>query len=303
MLALLDPDDEIVVMEPCFESFGPAAELAGARVRYVRLAAPEYRLDRAVLEAAITPRTAAILLNSPNNPTGRVFDLAELTAVAATCLEHDLVAITDEIYEHLCYDAVHVPLATLAGMRERTVTISGFSKTLAVTGWRLGTAVAPPDLTDAIRRVHDVLTVGAPAPLQEACATALSQFGEEYYDDVAERYRARRDSLLAGLQEAGFCCTPPQGGYYIFADFSALSDDDATTFAERLTRDGGVAAVPGSAFFGAPDGGRSVLRFAFCKPVDVLREAGVRLGAFAAHERARPRARGVFTRSAIGARA
>jgi aspartate/methionine/tyrosine aminotransferase len=285
MLAVLDPGDEVVVMEPCYENFAPDAELAGARIVYLPLPPPEYRVDRALLEAVVTPRTRAIVVNSPNNPTGRVFDRAELASLAAFCREHDLIALTDEIYEHLCYEGEHVPLATFPGMRERTVTISGLSKTFAVTGWRIGSIVAPPDITAAIRKVHDLLTVGAPAPLQEACAVALRELGDGYYQEMAARYRTRRDILLHALQDAGCVCTPPQGGYYIFADFAALSDEDAATFARRLVRDAGVAPVPGSGFFSTPERGRSVLRFAFCRPADVLHEAGARLRAFANRER------------------
>src|SRR5690606_26974505 len=206
---------------------------------------------------------------------------AELEGIAALCIRHDIIAVTDEIYEHIKYDVEHIPIATLEGMSDRTVTISGFSKTFSITGWRIGTIVAPADLTAAIRKVHDFLTVGAPAPLQEACATALEQLGHEYYEALARDYRERRDVLHAALTEAGFLCTPPEGAYYILADFSALSDEPDDIFARRLargTRHGpGVAAVPGSSFFHDPADGRRFVRFAFCKKLDTLEEAGRRL--------------------------
>jgi len=211
-----------------------------------------------------------------------VFDRQELAAVAEICVEHDLLCITDEIYEHILYEGEHVPLATLDGMAGRTITVSGLSKTFSVTGWRVGTIVAPADLTDAIRKVHDFLTVGAPAPLQEACAVGIEELGPEYYRDMVALYRERRDVLVAGLRDAGFRCAPPQGAYYVLADFSPLSDEDDTTFSKRLSREAGVAPVPGSSFFSVPERGRSLARFVFCKRLETLREAGERLRAFAA---------------------
>jgi aminotransferase len=278
MLGLLDPGDEVIVFEPFYENYGPDAILCGAAPVFVPLA-PDAPLDVARLTAAVSPRTRGIVLNTPNNPTGRVFSRAELEAVAELCRQHELIAFTDEIYEHILYAGEHVPLATLPGMRERTVTISGASKTFSVTGWRIGTIVAPADLTAAIRKVHDFLTVGAPAPLQEACATALETLDRSYYETLAREYRERRDVLYAGLVAAGFRCTAPQGAYYILADFSALSDLDDISFATWLARGGhhgtrGVAAVPGSSFFHRPEDGRRLVRFAFCKHLTTLREAG-----------------------------
>ncbi len=208
--------------------------------------------------------------------------VAELEGIAALCERHELVAVTDEIYEHILYEGEHVPLATLPGMRARTVTISGASKTFSVTGWRIGTIIAPADITDAIRKVHDFLTVGAPAPLQEACATALETLGRDYYEGLARDYRERRDVLLPALQRAGFRCTAPQGAYYILADFSALSARDDTSYAHWLARGGaegrnGVAAVPGSSFFHRPADGSTLVRFAFCKRIETLRAAAERL--------------------------
>lgn len=281
MLAVVDPGDEVIVLEPFYENYGPDAVLSQATPVFLPLEAPRYRLDPQRLEGLITPRTRAIILNTPNNPTGRVFDAEELAAVAEVCVRHDLLAITDEIYEHILYEGTHVPLATLDGMRERTITVSGVSKTFSVTGWRVGTVVAPPPLTQAIRKVHDFLTVGAPAPLQEACAVGMRALGRGYYDDMSRDYRARRDVLVSALQDAGFGCLPPQGAYYVLADFSVLSDEDDTTFAKRLAREGGVASVPGSSFFSVPARGRSLVRFAFCKRVETLEAAGERLRAFA----------------------
>ena len=280
VLALLNPGGEPLVLEPFYENYGPDAILCGARPVFVPLDAPDYALDADRIAAAITPRTRAIILNTPNNPTGRVFSREELEAVAALCRKHDLVAITDEIYEHIVYAGEHVPVATLDGMRERTVTVSGASKTFSVTGWRVGTIVAPPVLTQAIRKVHDFLTVGAPAPLQEAVAAGLTELGRPYYASLAADYRARRDVLVPALREAGFECLPPQGAYYVLADFAALSDLDDTAFAHLLTREAGVTPVSGSSFYSEPERGRTRVRFAFCKRIETLERAADRLRRF-----------------------
>jgi aspartate/methionine/tyrosine aminotransferase len=281
MLAVVDPGDEVIVMEPFYENYGPDAILSQARPVFLRLDPPDFRLDPERLRALVTPRTRAIVLNTPNNPTGRVFDRAEMEAVADVCRTHGILAVTDEIYEHILYEGEHVPLATLDGMRERTITVSGASKTFSVTGWRIGTIVAPERLTAAIRKVHDFLTVGAPAPFQDAVADAMDGLGRGYYDGMAAEYRERRDVLVEALLRAGFACRAPQGAYYVLADFSALSREDDTAFAKRLAREAGVASVPGSSFFSTPGGGRSLVRFAFCKRVETLRDAGERLAAFA----------------------
>ena len=281
VLSIVDPGDEIIVLEPFYENYGPDAILADAKPVFVSLEPPEYRLDPERLEAAVSRRTRAIILNTPNNPTGRVFDADETAAVARLCREHDIIAITDEIYEHILYDGRHLPLATLDGMADRTVTVSGASKTFGVTGWRVGTIVSPPDITDAIRKVHDFLTVGAPAPLQEACAAAIEQLDADYYEGLISGYRERRDVLFEALTEAGFTCSRPQGAYYILADFSGLSDDDDRTFSHTLAREAGVTPVPGSSFFSEPSLGRSLVRFAFCKRLDTLLEASDRLRTFA----------------------
>ena len=282
MLAIVDPGDEVIVMEPFYENYGPDTVLCEASPVFVTLEAPDYRLEKAMLEEAVSAKTRAIVINTPNNPTGRVFDREELQAIADVCIEHDIIAITDEIYEHIYYEGEHIPLATFEGMRNRTITISGLSKTFGVTGWRIGTIIAPAALSHAIRKVHDFLTVGAPAPLQEACAVGLNELGPEYYKDMVAAYKERGAVLVSALQEAGFKCRHPQGAYYILADFSDLSDEDSMTFGKRLTVDGGVAPVPGASFFSVPERGHSLVRFVFCKRVETLHEAGERLLAFAA---------------------
>lgn len=278
LLAVVDPGEEVVILEPFYENYGPDTVLCAARPVFVSLS-EGWRLDPERLADAFSDRTRAIIVNTPNNPTGRVFGREELEAVADVCRRHDAYAVTDEVYEHIRYEGEHVPLATLPGMRERTVTISGASKTFSVTGWRIGTIVAPPEVTDAVRKVHDFLTVGAPAPLQEAVAEGLEQLGREYYEKLSADYRARRDVLYEALQTAGFRCRRPEGAYYILADFSDLSDAPDTEFARWLTAEVGVAPVPGSSFFHRPEDGRHLVRFAFCKTEPLLREAGRRLAA------------------------
>lgn len=279
-LSVLNPGDEVIILEPFYENYGPDAILSDARPVFLPLRAPDFRLDAKAIESVVTPQTRAIVLNTPNNPTGRVFSKEELESVAALCRTHDLLAITDEIYEYIYYEGTHYPIATLDGMKDRTITVSGLSKTFSVTGWRVGTIIAPPDLTDAIRKVHDFLTVGAPAPLQEACAVGLRELGSEYYEGMVAEYRARREVLFQGLDGAGFGCQKPEGAYYILADFSALSDKEDTAFSKELARDCGVAPVPGSSFFSVPERGHSLARFAFCKRIETLEAASERLVAF-----------------------
>ncbi|MBK6423505.1 MAG: aminotransferase class I/II-fold pyridoxal phosphate-dependent enzyme [Gemmatimonadetes bacterium] len=276
LMALIDPGDEVIVFEPFYENYGPDTILCDAAPVFVPLL-PGAPLDLDRLARAFGPRTRAIIVNTPANPSGRVLTREELEGIAVLCQRHDAWAITDEIYEHIRYGAPHVPIATLPGMRERTVTISGASKTFSITGWRLGTIVAPAGATDAIRKVHDFLTVGAPAPLQEAFATALDQLGADYYDGMAAGYLRRRDLLGDALARAGFRCTLPEGAYYILADFSGLSDLPDTAFAEWLARERGVAPVPGSSFFSRPELGQRLVRFVFCKTDDLLVEAAARL--------------------------
>ena len=281
-LALIDPGDEVVVFEPWYENYGPDAILASAKPRYVPLEPPEWRFDPDVLRAAFTEKTKAIVVNTPHNPTGRVLTREEMGVIAELCIEHDVWAITDEIYEHIRYAGGHHVLATWPGMRERTVTISGLSKTFSCTGWRLGYAIAPEQESIAIRKVHDFLTVGAPAPLQAAAAVGMA-FDAEYYNHLALDYRARRDSLLPVLADAGFTFSLPEGAYYVLADFSALSDKDDTTFAKWMAAEVGVAGVPGSSFYHAGAGrGKSMIRFAFCKKQETLDQAADRLCRLAA---------------------
>lgn len=280
MLAAINPGDEVIVIQPFYENYGPDVILSGAIPIFLTLEAPEFRIDHNHLASLITDRTRAIVINTPNNPTGRVFDRSELESIADICRNHDLLAITDEIYEHIYYEGEHIPIATIDGMRDRTITISGFSKTFSITGWRIGTIIAPPPLTNAIRKVHDFLTVGAPAPLQEACAIGLRELGGDYYKSIIKDYRIRRDTLYNGLVETGFKCSKPQGAYYILADFSNLSEKDDDTFSRVLARDAGVAVVPGSSFYYNPELGNSMVRFAFCKKVETLEEAVEKLRSF-----------------------
>jgi len=282
LLAVTNAGDEIIVFEPFYENYGPDAILSDARPHFVTLHPPadpagEWRFDERELRAAFGPRTKAIILNTPNNPTGKVFTRTELEFIRELCLEFDALAITDEIYEHILYDgAKHLSIATLDGMRERTITINGMSKTYSVTGWRVGWAVASPVLTNAIRKVHDFLTVGAPAPLQEAGAAALS-LPAEYYAQLAERYRVRRDHLIPALAAAGFKCFRPQGAYYVMTDISAFGFDDDVSFAKHLLQEIGIACVPGSSFYRHPRDGARQVRFAFCKKPETLDEATRRL--------------------------
>ena len=281
LLATLDPGDEAIVFTPFYENYGPDCVLSGATPRFVPLRAPDWSFDPAELAAAIGPRTRAILVNTPHNPTGKVFTRAELATIAELCLAHDLVAITDEIYEYILYDgSEHVSLATLPGMRERTITISGLSKTWSATGWRIGWAVAAPERTTAIKKVHDFLTVGAPAPLQEAAAEALD-FGPEYFTTLARDYARRRALLTDGLTALGFSVHVPAGAYYAMAGFErfARAGEDDVAFARRLVAGGGVAVVPGSSFFPPGAGGAELVRFCFAKREETLSAALERLAA------------------------
>jgi len=278
MMAIIDPGDEVIIFEPFYENYGPDAILSGATPRYVTLHEPDWSFDPDELAGAFNSRTKAIIINTPNNPTGKVFTRDELEAIAALCRKWDAIAISDEIYEHIIYDGrVHVPIATIEGMADRTITINGLSKTFSVTGWRVGWTISPPSLTGAIRKVHDFLTVGAPAPLQEAGAVALS-LPDEYYVTLAANYRKRRDVLLEMLERHHFTCYTPYGAYYIMTDISTfltggLAND--IEFARYLVKDVGVAAVPGSSFY-KTKAGRTKLRFCFCKKDETLAEADTR---------------------------
>jgi aspartate/methionine/tyrosine aminotransferase len=286
LLAICDPGDEVIVLEPFYENYGPDAAISGATPIFVPLRPPSFAFDPDELAKAFTSRTRAIIVNTPNNPTGRVFTRAELETIARLCREHDVIAVTDEIYEHIRYEGEHIPIATLDGMAERTVTISGASKTFSVTGWRVGWIVAAPELTAAIRKVHDFVTVGAPAPLQEAIAVALD-LGRPYYERLSSEYRVRRDHLVRVLDAAGLSPTTPQGAYYVLCDIRPFGFEDDVAFANWLVRDVGVAGVPGSSFFSRRELGRHLIRFTFCKTPDVLDEAGVRLSRLGDLARAR----------------
>ncbi|HUL74238.1 MAG TPA: aminotransferase class I/II-fold pyridoxal phosphate-dependent enzyme [Vicinamibacterales bacterium] len=277
MLAIVDPGDEVIVFEPFYENYGPDAILSGATPRFVRLREPDWSYDPAELAAAFSNRTRAIIINTPNNPTGKVFTREELTEIAKLCQKWGAIAVTDEIYEHILFDgAQHIPMASLDGMADRTVTINSVSKTFSVTGWRVGWTIAPADISGAIRKVHDFLTVGAAAPLQAAAAVALNLPGA-YYADLAATYRARRDRLMQILQPAGFVCYEPRGAYYIMTDVSTFGFPDDVAFARYLVTEIGVAAVPGSSFYGDPQSGRTKVRFCFCKKDETLQAADERL--------------------------
>jgi aspartate/methionine/tyrosine aminotransferase len=272
MMAIIDPGDEVVIFEPFYENYGPDAILSGATPRYVTLHEPDWTFDPDQLAAAFNDKTKAIIINTPNNPTGKVFSREELEMIATLCRKWDAIAISDEIYEHIIYDGqTHIPIATIEGMADRTITLNGLSKTYSVTGWRVGWAISPPSLTGAIRKVHDFLTVGAAAPLQEAGAIALG-FPDDYYAKLAASYQKRRDVLLDILERHHFTCYKPLGAYYIMTDISAFGFGDDVEFARYLVKDVGVAAVPGSSFY-KTRAGRTKLRFCFCKRDETLQEA------------------------------
>ena len=277
LLAVVDPGDEVVIFEPFYENYGPDTIICGAVPRFVRLHPPQWTFDPDDLAAAFSERTRAVILNTPNNPTGKVFDGKELEALAGLARRYRAYVITDEIYQYMTYDGCrHVSMATLPGMRERTITINGLSKTYSVTGWRVGYAIAPPEVTDAIRKMHDFITVGAAAPLQEAGVTAL-RLPESYYEGLRASYLSRRDRMLDILEEAGFRCFKPRGAYYVMTDISAFGLPDDVGFTRHLIQEIGVAAVPGSSFYSDPALGRQQVRFCFSKTDATLDEAARRL--------------------------
>lgn len=285
LLATVDPGDEVVIFEPFYENYAPDCILCGARPVHYRLDPPDFRVDPDRLAACFNERTRAVILNTPNNPTGKVFSRSELELVARLCREHDCLAITDEIYEYILYDgSEHISIASLPGMAERTITISGVSKTFSVTGWRIGWCIAPPELTDPIRKVHDFLTVGAPHPLQEAAAVAL-RLPDSFFAALARDYQRRRDRLLGGLERTGFRFVEPKGAYYVMAEFDAFGFDDDVAFARHLVEEIGVAVVPGSSFYADPRDGRRYVRFCFPKREETLDEAVRRLGRLGASRR------------------
>lgn len=278
LLAVINPDDEVIILEPAFTIYAPDVVLCGGKPVYVQLQAPGFRIDWQAIEDAISSKTKAILINSPHNPTGRVFDASELTIVADICKKYNLLAITDEIYDEIVFTGTSpTRLWTLPGMRERTIIVNGFSKTYSITGWRLGYVVAPPELTKGIRISHNYLTISAAAPLQQAAVEAI-HFPVSYYEELKSAYKVRRDILLEGLEKLGIPCLVPEGGYFLLADFTQFAWDDDVAFSKHLIEVLGVAAVPLSGFYHTrPKDVPLLLRFAFCKTEDTLREALSRL--------------------------
>ncbi len=273
MQGLCDPGDEVIVFEPLYDSYAAAITMAGAIPRTVALSGARMQYDRETLEATVGPGTRALLLNSPHNPTGKVFDRDELEHIASICRKHDLLVVSDEVYEHLVYEGEHIPIATLPGMRERTVALSSAGKTYSLTGWKIGWACATQELSTAIRRAHQFITFATATPLQHAVAAALAAEDTTYLDELKGEYRARRDLLCTGLDAAGFDVLTPAGTYFTFADIRPLGFDDGEAFCRALPRDVGVAAVPASALYLNPELGRHYVRFAFCKTRPVLEQA------------------------------
>ncbi len=277
LLAIVNPGEEVIVFQPFYENYGPDTLLSGAKPVHVSLRPPDWSFDPDELRRAFSARTKAIIINTPNNPTGHVFSRQELTLIAELCQKYNAYAVTDEIYEHIIYsDRPHISIATLPGMAERTITISGLSKTYSVTGWRIGYCIAPREITNGIRKVHDFLTVGAPHALQVAGALAL-KFEEQYYKTLLEDYRKRRKVLCDYLHEAGFAFDEPEGAYYIMTDITPFGRTNDIEFVQWLVKEIGVAAVPGSSFYSPPELGRTQVRFMFAKKEETLHQAGERL--------------------------
>ncbi len=284
LLATVDPDDQVIVFEPFYENYGPDAILSGARPVFVRLHPPDWHIDPDELSGAFGPKTKGIIVNTPHNPTGKVFTRDELSLIGELAQRHDALIYTDEIYEHILYDGRdHISPMTLQDLRERTITVSGLSKTFSVTGWRIGYTIAPPDLTVAIRKIHDFCTVGAPAPLQEAGVVALG-LEDRYFTELSREYQRRRDLFVPLLLDAGFSCRPPEGAYYVMAEHPRLSEFGDVAFARYLIEQIGVAAVPGSSFYRPGEAmGKKQMRFCFPKRDETLREAGHRLRRLSVH--------------------
>jgi aspartate/methionine/tyrosine aminotransferase len=285
LLAIANPGDEVVIFEPFYENYHPDTLLCGAERKLVKLHTPDWTFDPDELRRAFSPRTKAIVINTPHNPTGKVFSLAELTYISGLCQEFDALAITDEIYEHITYDGEpHIPIATLPGMRERTVLINSMSKTFSVTGWRVGWVIAPPELSGSVRKVHDFLTVGAATPLQQAGVMALN-LPDSYFKGLSAAYEGRRQAALAMLENAGFRCFVPKGAYYAMTDISDFGATNDVDFARYLVEEIGVAAVPGSSFYGNSALGSQQIRFCFCKKYETLTAAGAKLAQLAGRRR------------------
>ncbi len=271
-IGTFDPGDEVILVEPYYDAYPVGCALSGAVPSYVTLHAPDFRLDAEALDEVVTDRTRAILINTPHNPTGRVFDRSELESVANLCRRHDLIAITDEVYERMVYDVEHVRLATLDGMADRTVTISSIGKSFSFTGWKTGWAIAAPDLTAGIRAAHQFLTFTVPNPMQYGSAAAL-RIDDSYYAELTELYRAKRDRLVGGLRSIGLDVYEPEGTYYVLADHRPFGFADDVTFVHHLITEVGVAAIPPSAFYTNSDEGSWLVRFAFCKDDEIIDEA------------------------------
>jgi N-succinyldiaminopimelate aminotransferase len=279
MLGLLNPGDEVILFEPFYDSYPPCLALAGAVPRFITLRFPEFSLDEDALRALVTDRTRMIVLNTPMNPTGKVFNAGELEAIASVCRDHDLVALTDEVYEHLTFDeAEHVPLASMPGMKERTLTLSSAGKTYSFTGWKIGWGTGPTELIDGAQAAHQFLNYTIATPLQEAVAFALRNFREEFLAEFKAEYGARRDFLVAALQDVGLDVAIPKGTYFVLADFTPVFQGDDWEFARWITTEHGVAAIPPSSFFQADaTEGKRLARFAFCKKMETLEAAAERL--------------------------
>ncbi|MEQ1948831.1 MAG: aminotransferase class I/II-fold pyridoxal phosphate-dependent enzyme [Bryobacteraceae bacterium] len=277
LMAVTNPGDEVIVFQPFYENYYPDTVMCGATRKLVGLRAPDWTFDREELRRAFTSKTKAIIINSPNNPTGHVFTREEMEFIAGLCQEYDALAITDEIYEHIIFDgAQHIPMMRIPGMRDRSVLINSLSKTYGVTGWRVGWVLASPDLTDSIRKIHDFLTVGAASPLQAAGVVAMG-LPDDFYTGVAAEYQKKRDTMMGYLTSAGFHCYKPGGAYYVMTDISAFGLPDDMTFVAHMAEKAGVVAVPASCFFLDPADGAQMVRFCFPKKYETLREAGDRL--------------------------
>ena len=279
LMAVINPGDEVIVFEPFYENYGPDAVISGATPRYVKLRHRDWTFDEKELEAAFNDHTKAVIINTPNNPTGKVFSEEELECIGRLCQKWDALTVTDEIYEHMVYDgAKHVSMITIDGMRERTVVVNSLSKTYSVTGWRVGYVIAPPNITEAVRKMHDFITVGAAAPLQEAGVVAL-RLPDVYYEELARAYQKRRDRMVRMLDGAGFDYILPKGAYYMMSDISRWGYPDDVEFCRFLVEEVGVATVPGSSFFRDPASGKDLIRFTFCKKEETLARAETRLKA------------------------